>query len=161
TEAYATLSKPESRQEYDQALQPVSAKTGPETSATDLARQNFLHGKAHLERNEMTCALSFFEHAVEQDPGREEYRRYLALTQSRNPRLRREAEKNFLKAIELNPTCAENYAQLGLLYRKLGQATKGDDFLQKALGWDSSNETALQALHPDSKKGILKGIFGG
>ena len=160
TEAYATLSKPESRQEYDQALQPA-AKTGPETSSTDLARQNFLHGKAHLERSEMSRALSFFEHAVEQDPSREEYRRYLAITQSRNPRLRREAEQNFIKAIHLNPTCAENYAQLGLLYRKLGQTARGDEFLQKALGWDPSNETALQALHPDAKKGILKGIFGG
>ncbi len=161
TEAYATLSKPESRQEYDQVLQPAAAKTGPETSSTDLARQNFLHGKAHLERSEMSRALSFFEHAVEQDPSREEYRRYLAITQSRNPRLRREAEQNFIKAIELNPTCAENYALLGLLYRKLGQIARGDELLQKALGWDPSNETALQALHPDSKKGILKGIFGG
>ena len=162
TEAYATLSKPESRQEYDQALQPAAAvKTGPETSSTDLARQNFLHGKAHLERSEMSRALSFFEHAVEQDPSREEYRRYLGITQSRNPRMRREAEQSFLKAIELNPTCAENYALLGLLYRKLGQNARGDEFLQKALGWDPSNETALQALHPDSKKGILKGIFGG
>ncbi|HEU5182728.1 MAG TPA: DnaJ domain-containing protein [Candidatus Polarisedimenticolia bacterium] len=161
TEAYATLSKPESRQEYDQVLQPVAVKTGPETSSSDLARQNFLHGKAHLERSEMSRALSCFAHAVEQDPAREEYRRYLAITQSRNPRLRREAEQNFIKAIELNPTCAENYALLGLLYRKLGQTARGDEFLQKALGWDPSNETALQALHPESKKGILKGIFGG
>ena len=162
TEAYATLSKTESRQEYDQALQPAAAKTGPETSPTDLARQNFLHGKAHLERHEMSRALSFFEHAVEQDPSREEYRRYLGIVQSRNPRLRREAEASLLKAIELNPTVAENYAQLGVLYRKLGLAAKGDEFLQKALGWDPSNETALQALHPeDPKRGILKGIFGG
>ena len=160
TEAYATLSRAEHRQEYDKNIQPVAAKGASEASAAQVARQNFLHGKAHLDKNEMTKALSFFEHAVEQEPGREEYRRYLALVQSRNPRLRKEAEQNFLKAIELNPTFAENYAQLGLLYRKMGQTARGDEFLQRALSWDPSNETAEEALRSeDSKRGILKGIF--
>jgi tetratricopeptide (TPR) repeat protein len=161
TEAYATLSRSENRQEYDKNIQPVAAKGGSEASAAQVSRQNFLHGKAHLEKNELAKALSFFEHAVEQEPGREEYRRYLALVQSKNPRLRKEAEQNFLKAIELNPTFAENYAQLGLLYRKMGQTALGDEFLQRALSWDPSNETAEEALRSaDPKKGILKGIFG-
>ncbi|HEV8375082.1 MAG TPA: DnaJ domain-containing protein, partial [Candidatus Polarisedimenticolia bacterium] len=161
TEAYATLSKPESRKEYDQSLQQDAPKAGPEVSSAALARQNFLHGKVHLEKHEMTKALSFFEHAVQQDPGREEYLRYLALVQSSNPRFRKEAEQNYLKAIELNPTFSESYAQLGLLYRKIGQIALGDEYLQKALSWDPTNETALDALRdPDAKKGILKGIFG-
>jgi len=161
TEAYATLSRPENRQDYDKVLQPAAAKGGSESSAGQVARQNFLHGKAHLEKNEMTKALSFFEHAVEQEPGREEYRRYLALVQARNPRLRREAEMNFLKAIELNPTFAENYAQLGLLCRKMGQSVRAEEYLNKALSWDPTNETAQQALHSeDARRGILKGIFG-
>ena len=110
----------------------------------------------------MTKALSFFVHAVQQEPGREEYRRYLALVQSTNPKLRKEAEQNFLKAIELNPTFAENYAQLGLLYRKMGLLARGEEFLQKALSWDPTNETAEEALKgADPKKGILKGIFRG
>ncbi|MCI0567110.1 MAG: DnaJ domain-containing protein [Acidobacteria bacterium] len=161
TESYSTLSRTENRQEYDKNIQPVAAKGASEASAAQVARQNFLHGKAHLEKHELTKALSFFEHAVEQEPGREEYRRYLALVQSSNPRLRKEAEQNFLKAIELNPTFAENYAQLGLLYRKMGQTARGDEFLQRALSWDPSNETAVEALRSeDPKKGILKGIFG-
>ena len=163
TEAYATLSRAEIRQEYDKVLQPVVAsKGGSEASAAEVARQNFLHGKAHLERHELTKALSCFEHAVEQEPGREEYRRYLALVQSTNPKLRKEAEQNFLKAIELNPTHAENYAQLGLLYRKMGLLARGEEYLQRALSWDPTNETAEEALKgADPKKGILKGIFRG
>jgi len=161
TEAYATLSKPESRKDFDQTLQQVAAKASPEISPAALARQNFLAGKAHLEKHEMAKALSFFEHAAQQDPGREEYFRYLAMVQSTNPRLRREAEQNFLKAIELNPTSAESYALLGLLYRRIGRLDLGDEYLQRALSWDPTNETALEALRdPDPKKGILKGIFG-
>ncbi len=163
TEAYATLSKAENRAEYDKSLNQASAKPSAEStaaSAAELARQNFLHGKALFEKNEMVKALPFFEHAVEQDTGKDEYHRYLALVQSRNPRLRREAEQHFLRAIELNPTCAESYAQLGLLYRKTGQEARGLQYLQQALSWDANNKTARLALESEEvKKGLLKGLF--
>jgi len=165
TEAYAALSKPESRSEYDKSLSQAGDKPSAEStasSAAEVARQNYLHGRALYEKQEMVKALSFFEHAVEQDGGKEEYHRYLAMVQSRNPRLRKEAERHFLRAIEMNPTFAENYAQLGLLYRKMGQEEKGLEYLQKALSWEAGNETARIALgtEEDNKKGILRGLFG-
>ena len=164
TEAYATLSRVESRGEYDKTLSQGSEKPSAESaaaSAAAMARQNFLHGRALYEKQEMVKALTFFEHAVEQDGGKEEYHRYLALVQSRNPRLRKESERHFLRAIELNPTRAENYAQLGLLYRKMGLEEQGAEYLLKALAWDPGNETALAAMGSDpGKKGIFKGLFG-
>ena len=164
TEAYATLSKPESRREYDKSLSQTGDKPSSEStaaSAAEVARQNYLHGRALYEKQEMVKALSFFEHAVEQDPGKEEYHRYLALVQSRNPRLRKEAERHFLRAIEMNPTFAENYAQIGLLYRKMGQEEKGLEYLKKALSWEPGNETARIALGAaEDRKGILRGLFG-
>jgi len=164
TEAYATLSRPPNRQEYDgtvtrQAGEKVAAEIATSSAGAELARQNFLRGKALLENGDIVKALPFFEHAVEQDESKETYRRYLATVQSRNPRLRKEAESNFLKAIDLNPTSAENYAQLGLLYRKMGHAAKGDEYLQKALSWDATNETAREAFGDDQRKGIFKGLF--
>lgn len=164
TEAYATLSKAESRSEYDKTLSQASDKPSAEStaaSAAAMARQNYLHGRTLYDKQEMVKALTFFEHAVEQDGGKEEHHRYLALVQSRNPRLRKEAEQHFLRAIELNPTRADNYAHLGVLYRKLGQEEKGLEYLQKALSWDAGNEIARSALGSDAeKKGILKGLFG-
>jgi curved DNA-binding protein CbpA len=164
TEAYATLSKAESRSEYDKTLSQASDKPSAEStaaSATAMARQNYLHGRTLYDKQEMVKALTFFEHAVEQDGGKEEHHRYLALVQSRNPRFRKEAEQHFLRAIELNPTRADNYAHLGVLYRKLGQEEKGLEYLQKALSWDAGNEIARSALGSDAeKKGILKGLFG-
>ena len=164
TEAYAALSKPESRSEYDKSLSQAGDKPSAEStasSAAEVARQNYLHGRALYEKQEMVKALTFFEHAVEQDGGKEEYHRYLAMVQSRNPRLRKEAERHFLRAIEMNPTFAENYAQLGLLYRKMGQEEKGLEYLQKALSWEAGNETARIALGTEEdKKGILRGLFG-
>ena len=163
TEAYATLSKSGSREEYDKSLAQATDKQAPEktaASAAEVARQNFLHGRSLFEKHEFVKALPFFEHAVEQDETREEYHRHLALVQSRNPRLRKEAEQHFLRAVELNPTFAENYAQLGILYRKMGQEEKGSQYLQRALSWDAANQTARQALaSEDEKKGLLKSLF--
>ena len=165
TEAYATLSKTESRHEYDQAgaHQPDRAAEEASSAAAsaEVSRRNFLRGKTLFESGELVKALPFFQHAVELGGGaKEEYLRYLAMVQSRNPRLRKEAEVNFLKAIELNPTDAENYAQLGILYKRMGQDSKGDDFLQKALSWDATNATAREALgEDDPKKGMFKGLF--
>ena len=121
TEAYATLSRTENRQEYDRTLTTVN--DGPSDAAVaaagaEVARQNFLRGKALFEKGEIVKALPFLENAVEQEGAREEYLRYLGMVQSRNPRLRREAEQNFLRAVNLNPTVAENYYQLGLICRK-------------------------------------------
>jgi curved DNA-binding protein CbpA len=164
TEAYATLSKAESRAEYDKSLtassdnKPSAESTA--ASAAAMARQNFLHGKSLFEKSEMVKALPFFEHAVEQDETKEEYHHFLALVQSRNPRLRKEAERHFLRALELNPTSAENYAQLGLLYRKMGQEEKGIQNLQQALQWDAGNKTARHALESaEDRKGIFKSLF--
>jgi len=164
TEAYATLSKAESRLEYDQAgaQQPDRAAEEASSAAAsaEVSRQNFLRGKALFESGEFVKALPFFQHAVELGGAKEDYLRYLAMVQSRNPRLRKEAELNFLKAIELNPTDAENYAQIGILYKKMGQDSKGDDYLQKALSWDATNTTAREALGGDDpRKGMFKGFF--
>jgi curved DNA-binding protein CbpA len=163
TEAYATLSKAESRAEYDKALAEAGDKPSPEStaaSASAMARQNFLHGKSLFEKNEMVKALPFFEHAVEQDESREEYHHHLALVQGRHPRLRKEAERHFLRAIELNPTAAENYAQLGLLYRKMSLEDKAMEYFQQALTWDAGNATARLALESGGdRKGILKSLF--
>jgi tetratricopeptide (TPR) repeat protein len=163
TEAYATLSKAESRAEYDKTIAAASEKPSAEStaaSAAEMARQNFRHGRSLFEKHEMVKALSFFEHAVEQDETKEEYHRFLALVQSRNPRLRKEAERHLLRAIELNPTSAESYAQLGLLYRKMGMEEKGIQYLQQAISWDSGNATARAALDSgEERKGILKNLF--
>jgi curved DNA-binding protein CbpA len=164
TEAYTTLSRPENRKEYDgtRAQQEKPSAESTAAASAEVARQNFLRGRAHYEKGEMVKALPFFEHAVEQDGSKEEYRRLLGLVQSRNPRLRREAEQSFLAAIQLNPTVAENYAQLGLIYRKIGQEQKALEYFQQALSWDPSHPVAQEAVSAtgESRKGLFRGLFG-
>jgi curved DNA-binding protein CbpA len=164
TEAYSTLSREESRRLYDEDL---ARSTGQNRNQEHIdpavmARLNFSRGKALYDKGKYPYALPFFANACQQDAARGVHFLYLGLTQSHNPRLRREAVENLKKAIELDPSSAEPYANLGTLYIRMGLKERGQEMYRKALQWDASNEEALRGLGGDAgdqKRGLL-GIFG-
>jgi len=78
---------------------------------------------------------------------------------SKNPKWQRQAEEYFIKAIGIDPYTAENYAQLGQLYRKAGLITRAVKRFDEALKWDAGNKTALdgmQAIQASKTQGISK-----
>jgi curved DNA-binding protein CbpA len=159
TEAYSTLSHPEARKKYDED-QAMRRTPKPQEKAADgheLARLNFKHGKDQYDRGRFGEALSFFQNACDQDPSKAEYFYYLAMTQSRNPRWKKDAEVNFLKALEIDPSNAEYYAHLGSLYLKGGLHAKAREMFKKALEWDPAHAVALEGLAAEDGR---KGVFG-
>ena len=165
TEAYSMLSKNDSRRKYDEELARRSGKNRDENQVDPgiMARLNFNRGVEHYEKGKYPQALSFFENACQQDSTKGTYFQYLGMTQMHNPRLRKQAAKNLLRAIELDPTSAEPYAQLGTLYVRLGQKDRGHEMYRNALQWDASNEEAQRGLGggkiKEEKRGFL-GMFG-
>ncbi len=159
TEAYSTLSHPEARKKYDEDQAQRRSPKPLEKAADghDLARLNFKHGKEQFDRGRFGEALSFFQNACDQDPSKAEHFYYLAMTQSKNPRWKKDAEANFLKAIEIDASNAEFYAHLGSLYLKGGLHAKARDMFRKALQWDPAHEIALEGLAAEEGK---KGVFG-
>jgi len=162
TEAYATLSDPDTRQRYDQeeAGRATAHTDSRPADTSDLARQNFRTGREHLERGHLAEALGFLINACRQDPTRPEYFEVLGITQSKNPRFRKDAEENLLKAIALDPVNASAHAHLGNLYERTGAADKARDMYRKALQWDPDNAIARQGLEraDPGRKGLL-GLF--
>ena len=160
TEAYSTLSHADSRKKYDEDLATNAPRQQETLDGADMARQNFKHGKEMFDRGKFGEALSFLQNACEQDPKKADHFHYLAMTQSKNPRWKKDAETNFLAAINLDPSNAEIYAQLGSLYDRGGLQTKAREMWKKALQWDPANQQALGGLAAEdgSKKGLL-GIF--
>jgi len=74
TEAYNTLIRPESRQEYDrQMAAPQSAADGTKSDTQYLARQNFVRAKSLLERRHHAEAVRFLENAARLDGNVAEY----------------------------------------------------------------------------------------
>jgi len=163
TEAYSTLSHGETRKKYDEDLAQRQGSKPQEKSADthDLARSNYRAGKDQFDKGKFGEALSFFQNACDQDPTKAEYFHHLAMTQSKNPRWKKDAETNFLKALEIDPSNAEYYAQLGSLYAKGGLHSKAREMFRKALEWDPVNQEAQEGLSAEEggKKGLL-GMFG-
>jgi curved DNA-binding protein CbpA len=162
TEAYSTLSKSETRTKYDEDL--AISKSGKsqekKVDGGDMAHMNFKHGKEMFDRGKFGEAISFLQNACDQDPSKAEHFHYLALAQSKNPRWKKDAEENFLRALEHDPTNADIYAHLGSLYLKGGLHSKARDMFKKALEWDPANLEAQEGLAQveGGKKGIL-GMF--
>lgn len=146
-EAYNTLASPDARARYD--TERAQSGAAPKVTTSDqamLAKQNFVRGRMLVDENKPAEALKFLQNAVDIEPNKPEYQRLLAQVQAKNPRLRREAEAHFLKAIELDPARADTYLQLGLLYRRLGEPEKAITRLRECLKWDPANPEAGSAL---------------
>jgi len=162
TEAYSTLSNAETRTKYDedQAIRKGSHAQEKKADGGDMAHMNFKHGREMFDKGKLGEAISFLQNACDQDPSKAEHFHYLAQAQSRNPRWKKDAEENFLKALERDPTNADIYAQLGSLYSKGGLHSKARDMFKKALQWDPASQEALDGLASEDagRKGIL-GMF--
>jgi len=162
TEAYSTLTADEPRRRYDedQALRKSGHAQEKKTDGGEVARMNFKHGKDMFDKGRFGEAIPFLQNACDQEPSKPEHFHYLAMAQSRNPRWKKDAEENFLKAIERDPTNSEIYAQLGSLYARGGLHSKAREMFKKALQWDPANAEAAEGLAQEEggKKGLL-GMF--
>jgi curved DNA-binding protein CbpA len=162
TQAYSTLENPEGRSKYDEELALRSSTKDRKTVDTaDIAKMNFKTGKEHYDNGRFAESLSFFQNACDQDPKRAEYWRYLGLTQSKNPRWKKDAADSLLRAIGIDPTDADTYAQLGALYARGRLASKAREMYQKALQWNPDQALAREGLESlDGADGGKKGLLG-
>ncbi|HYS77255.1 MAG TPA: J domain-containing protein, partial [Candidatus Dormibacteraeota bacterium] len=162
TEAYSTLTREDSRRRYDedQAIRKSGHAQEKKSDGGEVARMNFKHGKEMFDKGRFGEAISFLQNACDQEPSKAEHFHYLAMAQSKNPRWKKDAEENFLRAIERDPTNAEIYSRLGSLYAHGGLHSKARDMFKKALQWDPSNAEAVGGLAQEEggRKGIL-GLF--
>jgi curved DNA-binding protein CbpA len=150
TEAYDTLLMERRRKEYDLTL--VMSKYGgkqsqasEETSETR-AVQQFQRGQEAIKRGDYREAVHSFEWAARLNPKQAKYYAALGKALSKVPRRTHDAEQNFLKAIELEPSNAENYLSLGLLYKEGKLAQRAIKQFEEALMWDPDNKKAKAEL---------------
>lgn len=150
TEAYDTLLMERKRKEYDLTL--VMSKYGkkrPEASEeSDETRavQQFQRGQAAMKRGDYREAVHSFQWAIRLNPKLAKYYTALGKALAKTSRRTHDAEQNFLKAIELEPSNAENYIALGLLYKE-GQLTqRAIRQFEESLMWDPDNKLAKAEL---------------
>jgi tetratricopeptide (TPR) repeat protein len=104
------------------------------------------------------------EEAVRLKDNKGDYFLLLAMAESKVPALSKKAEKDFLKAIEIESWNPEGFVGLGMLYKREGLLLRARKQFERALEIDSDHKAARQALaemdeRSEGKKSGFRGLF--
>jgi len=127
------------------------------------AEIRFRQGKTLMSQGRYEEAVMFLEQAVRFNDTKGDYYLLLAMAESKVLALGKKAERDFLRAIELEPWNAEGHVGLGLLYKREGLLKRAKKEFEKALEVEAGHKVArseIRGLDDDSdqKKG-LKGLL--
>jgi tetratricopeptide (TPR) repeat protein len=168
TKAYRTLTSSDKRAMYG------SKMAGPAPSDDKDRGKNaeirFRQGKTLFSQGRYEEAQVLLEEAVRLKDDKGDYYLLLAMAESKVPSLCKKAERNFLRAIEIEAWNPEAHVGLGYLYKKEGLALRARKQFERALEIDPDHKAARQGLDETDgaaegkkgKKGLLsKDLFGG
>ena len=149
TKAYQTLSDEKRKEAYGKQL---STPPGDERkNQSKEAEKRFRQGKTLFDQGRYEEAHVFLEQSVRLAQDKARYFILLAMTQTKLPAYRKEAEKNFIKATRLEPWNAEAMVGLGVLYKKEGLHIKAKKQFEKALRIDPDHKIAMKELNGEGK----------
>jgi hypothetical protein len=141
-EAYATLSNPQKRKEYDKLSTLKPAKL---VSQSDKARALFEEGNIQLRENNYTEAELLFGQAAYFDGTIPEYHYYYGLTLMSLNKFKH-AEKAINRAIKLDPKNAGYLAKIGFVYLELNLPIKAKAFFRQALEISPDHASASEGM---------------
>ena len=141
-EAYATLSNPARRREYDHA---GATKPGRAVSNAEKAREKFGEGKALLRQNRDAEAELILGQAVYFDQKVAEYHYYLGLSLVRQKKFKA-AEKAISRALRIEPANVIYITEHGFVFLELGFPIRAKGLFEKALKIAPDTAPALAGL---------------
>jgi len=161
TKAYRALS---TRSSNDVA--PAAAAVKVEDEGKDFGKSadtRFRQGKTLYSQARYEEAVQYLEEAVRLKEDKGDYFLLLAMAESKIRGQSKKAERDFLRAIELEPWNPEAVIGLGLLYKREGMMTRAKRQFERAIEIDAQHPTARQELENmagtgEDKKGH-KGFF--
>jgi curved DNA-binding protein CbpA len=161
--AFEILSNEGKRREYDlKGYKEIQSKEKSSENLIEKANLYYRKAKTLYSQQRFRETASLMEEVVRNDSNKAIYYLLLGLSQSNIPNLRRAAEKNFQKVIELEPWNAEPYAALGMLFQSEKLDRRAENFYRKALSIDPDHELAkkrLSEMTGGEKKQSMFSIF--
>jgi tetratricopeptide (TPR) repeat protein len=127
------------------------------------AEIRFRQGKTLMSQGRFEEAAMYLEQAVRFNDTKGDYYLLLAMAESKVDALSKKAERDFLRAIELEPWNAEGHVGLGRLYKKEGLLKRAKKEFERALEIEAGHKVARGELRDlaeggEESKG-LKGLF--
>lgn len=160
TKAYRTLTSPELKKNYEARAPAAARESGRDVLKK--ADHKFRQAKTLYSQGRYEDSIILLEEVTRLNRMKGAYFLLLALSEAKIPSMRRKAEEDFLRAIELEPWNPECYVGLGILYKQEGLILKATKLFQKALEYDADHEIALReinALKGEEKKTGFKAFF--
>lgn len=157
--AYEILTDEEKRREYDTKGHPEAGDAQAKAKMVERARTLFRKAKTLYDHKKYWEAVSLLEEAVRLSNDKGSYFMLLGICQMELPNMRRVAEKNLQKAVELEPYNVDAYAALGLLFVAESQLKRAEGFFRKALSINPDHAVSRKKLNELTGKGGKKKKF--
>ncbi len=161
--AYEALSNPDKRKEYDTKISKGDVAKGPNENLIEKAKILYRKAITLHKQAKYWEATNFLDESIRLDNSKASYYLLLATCQMNITTLRRAAQKNFEKALELDPWNAESMVRMGLLFEMEGLQQRAEGFFRKALSINPDNSIArkkLDTYENRTKKKPLFSFFG-
>lgn len=160
--AYEVLINYEKRAEYEKrGFRDAIPEDEIEEDLIEKAKNLYLKAKALYSQKQYHIAVTVLQEAIHLDPDKPDYYLLLGLSQTRIPGLRREAEQNLNKVVELEPWNAEPQVALGMLFYSENLYKRAESYFRQALSLEPSHALAkkkLDEIAPDEKKSIGESV---
>lgn len=155
-EAYAVLSDPVRRREYDEKLKrraskDPAAKTASETDKRS-AQLAYEQARTAMKHNRYDKAVVLLKSAVKYDPTNPAYHSWYGFALGALRTRLHEARDACKKALEMEFYNADYHANLGYVYHQAGLKSTAVECFQEALKWDPEHPLALKHLRAGKKK---------
>ena len=167
--AYEVLSDFDLRGKYeDRGYRERDPHDEKEEDPVETAKTLFKKAKTLYNRQDYSMAIAALEEASRLDPGKAEHHYLLGICQSRLPALKRDAERNLLRAGEIEPWNAEHDAALGMLFYSERLFKRAETYFRQALSKEPNHKLARTRLDEiagpekkpmDSVKESLQKVF--
>lgn len=163
--AYEVLSNDEKKKEYDTKGYRENVQADLiEKNLVERARVLYKKAKALHAQKKYWEASSLLDEAVKLDNQRPSYFLLLGQCQVNLPSLRRMAEKNLQRVIEIEPWNAEAFFTMGTLFISENLKKRAEGFLRKAVSINPDHILAKKKLeevleYPSKKKKSVFSIF--
>lgn len=121
------------------------SEEGEDTQAV-LLEEQFKRGIEEFKKGNFWGASELFRLVARKNPDNPKAWSYLSLALTRIPNRMREAEEALMEAMKLEPFNSDHFANLGLLYLKIGLKTRAKQQFEKTLRLDPENTKARKGL---------------
>jgi curved DNA-binding protein CbpA len=160
TGAYATLGDPALRASYDETRiardsrveATLQARAAVEVDKEKMAEALFVMGRSAFQNGDYAKAVEHLKECVWLRPDVAKFHHYLGSAQAEIPKHRKEAERHFLRVLELDRTAVATRIALGKLYLRVNLPRRAEAQFREALRWEPGNPEASGLLYLNIKQ---------